>query len=253
MNALCGLLDRRVPRIESHDEGDRVWVDPARLPDAASRHFLPATWQAHQAATPHAAGRNTVWFVHTENHEMVLRHYWRGGFVGKWVKDRFLREPLPRTRAMAEYALLHRMRSWGLPVPRPCGARWQAAGWLHYRADILVERIPGAQALSARLQEAPLAPTQWQAVGAAIARLHQAGVFHSDLNCHNLLIDPKDRVWIIDFDKCAARAPGPWMQDNLDRLLRSLRKEQGLQSGWHGQESEDWPQLMDGYRQVPTS
>lgn len=250
---LCALLDRQALRLQSKSTTDHVWVDPQRLPDAAAQHFLPATWQAQQAATPHAAGRNTVWFVRTAEHEMVLRHYWRGGLMGRLIQDRFLRhwqEPVVQSRAMAEYALLQRMRAWGLQVPRPCGARWQAAGVLHYRADILVERIPGAQALSARLRSAPLSPFQWQAVGAAIAQLHRAGVFHSDLNCHNILIDAQDHVWIIDFDKCAVRAPGPWLQANLDRLLRSLRKEQGLHPGWQGHEGDDWPQLMDGYRQA---
>jgi 3-deoxy-D-manno-octulosonic-acid transferase len=241
---LCSLLDRHAPRLKN----DNVWVDPQVLPEPTTAYFQTATWQAQQAATPHAAGRNTVWFVRTARHEMVLRHYWRGGLMGKLVKDKFLREPLPRSRAMAEYALLQRLRAWGLPVPRPCGARWQAAGPLHYRADILVERIPGAQALSAHLTSAPLSATQWQAVGAAIAQLHQAGVFHSDLNCHNLLIDRDDRVWIIDFDKCAVRARGPWQQANLDRLLRSLRKEQGLQPkpAWLWAET-DWPVLAQAY------
>lgn len=243
---LLALLDRQAPRLEHPTKIDAVWADPRVLPKASAAHFSPATWQALNAATAHAAGRNTVWFVRTAEHEMVLRHYWRGGLMGKLVKDKFLREPLPQSRAMAEYALLDRMRAWGLPVPRPCGARWQAAGPVHYRADILVERIPGAQALSARLQSVALPPDQWQAVGRAIAQLHGHGVFHSDLNCHNILIGGRGEVWLIDFDKCAVRAPGPWQQANLARLLRSLRKEQGLCPQWFWAEA-DWPPLLQGY------
>jgi 3-deoxy-D-manno-octulosonic-acid transferase len=194
---LLSLLDRSAPRVQASEGQSIVWADPQRLPTPQAEHFTPAHWQARQAATPLAAGRNTVWFVHNEHGAMVLRHYWRGGWVARWSRDAFLREPLPRSRAMAEYALLQRLCAWGLAVPRPCGAHWQPAGPLHYRADILVERIDGAMALSARLQQAPLSPVQWQAVGAAIARLHAHGVFHSDLNCHNLLLDAQDRVWIL--------------------------------------------------------
>ena len=96
------------------------------------------------------------------------------------------------------------------------------------------------------MQQAPLPAAAWQAVGAAIARMHAAGVCHADLNCHNLMRDAEGRVWIIDFDKCDVRACGPWQQANLERLRRSLRKERGRLAAWHWAES-DWPALLAGY------
>jgi 3-deoxy-D-manno-octulosonic-acid transferase len=252
LEVILALLDRQTMRQEAASAKAAeatVWTDPAVLPQADAKLFDPGTWRAQQAATAHAAGRNTVWFVKTPQHEMVLRHYWRGGLMGRLVKDKFLRQSVVASRAMAEYALLQRMRAWGLPVPRPCGALHCPAGLLrlsHYRADILVERIAGAQALSARLKAAALPKPLWQAVGQAIAHLHKAGVYHSDLNCHNILIDDADAVWLIDFDKCAVRAPGAWQQANLDRLLRSLRKEQTLHDIWHWADA-DWFTLERAY------
>ena len=96
------------------------------------------------------------------------------------------------------------------------------------------------------LQRSALPARDWQAVGAAIARLHAAGIFHADLNCHNLMRDAAGRIWIIDFDRCEVRGPGDWQARNLERLHRSLRKERGRLAAWHWDEA-DWAALRQGY------
>ena len=53
--------------------------------------------------------------------------------------------------------------------------------------------------------------------------------------------DAEGRVWIIDFDKCAVRAPGPWQQANLERLRRSLVKVAGDEG------ERFWLKLRDSY------
>lgn len=238
---LLELLDRRAGRVEAPVADGVVWTDPALLPQPSAGLFDPAAGTARAAGS----GRGTVWFLPAGDRTLVLRHYRRGGLIGRLIADRYLREPLACTRAMAEFALLQRMAGWGLAVPRAAGARWQRAG-LFYRADILVERIRGARDLSEQLQQAPLTAAEWQAVGAAIARMHAAGVCHTDLNCHNLMRDAEGRVWIIDFDKCEVRSPGAWQQANLERLRRSLRKELARLASWHWQDT-DWPPLLAGY------
>ena len=243
---LLDLLDRRASRVVSTD--GTVWVDPALLPNPAAAPFDPASGQA----TGRGSGRGTVWLQRAGGHEFVLRHYRRGGLIGRLVHDRYLREPIAESRAMAEFALLQRLLGWGLPVPRPAAARWLAAGPLHYRADLLMQRLPGVQDLSVTLQQRPLSAIEWQAVGYAVGRLHAHGVAHADLNCHNLMHDPADAgapVWIIDFDRGRVRAPGVWMEANLARLQRSLRKEAGRLAAWHWAEA-DWAPLMAGYAEA---
>jgi 3-deoxy-D-manno-octulosonic-acid transferase len=71
-------------------------------------------------------------------------------------------------------------------------------------------------------------------------------VFHSDLNCHNLLLDADGRAWIVDFDKCGIRSGEDWKAQNLERLLRSLRKEQGRRPGFHWDET-GWDVLLQAY------
>lgn len=59
----------------------------------------------------------------------------------------------------------------------------------------------------ALLKQGPLADEVWHKVGQTVRRLHEAGVYHADLNSHNLLLDKEGKVWVIDFDKGAIRSP----------------------------------------------
>src|SRR5690606_21607607 len=105
--------------------GSIAWFDPAFFPQFELSYFEPAFWQQQGLVTGHSSGRNTVWFVQQQGKQAVLRHYYRGGLVGKLNKDIFWPEPVLLSRAMAEFRLLCQMRHWGLPVPRPCAARYQ--------------------------------------------------------------------------------------------------------------------------------
>ena len=89
-------------------------------------------------------------------------------------------------------------------------------------------------------------PFEWRAVGAAVARLHHAGVDHADLNGHNVLLDADGAVSVIDFDRGRLRAPGIWVTRNLARLRRSLAKiSRGLPPGRYS--GQEWEWFMVGY------
>jgi 3-deoxy-D-manno-octulosonic acid kinase len=226
--------------------GEVIWHDAELVPTFENGLFDP-DWLAHTGRlTGSSTGRNTAWFLRHDGRDMVLRHYWRGGMVGRLVKDLYLREPVDRSRAMREFTLLGWMRDEGLPVPRPVAARFSPIGpW--YRADLLMERIPDTRPLADLLAENPLPVDLWSRIGAMIARFHAAGVHHSDLNCRNILLDGAGDIWLIDFDKCSRRPQGGWMQENIDRLERSLMKEKGKVPALHWAAS-DWQALTDGYR-----
>lgn len=230
--------------------GELRWCAPAlvaELQDAPL--FDPAWWQIQQAVTGHSIGRNTVYFVRAASAETdwVLRHYYRGGLIGKLNKDWFAPVPVARSRALAEFGLLLWMRQAGLPVPAPVAARYQRRGF-GYSADILLERIPQSQDLFHVLQQQALTKTQWQQLGAVVARLHQAGVYHSDLNCHNILLDAAGKFWLIDFDKCARRSGTDWWPEPVARLQRSLQKELGLRAAFYFT-TDNWQALSTGYQQ----
>jgi 3-deoxy-D-manno-octulosonic acid kinase len=247
--------------------------DPARLgnlpPDAAESMFDPQFWRARNELQEVTAGRGSAWFIASGGRQWVLRHYRRGGFIARLSPDRYVWAGESRVRAFAEWRLLDLMRGRGLPVPRPVAARYQRAG-LRYRCDLITERIVDAQPLSSALAAGALAESMWRAVGAAVARLHQAGVDHADLNAHNILLEAGGAVSVIDFDRGRLRAPsraggsggpgGPagaagdgtlstWAARNLGRLRRSLAKiSRGLPRGRYS--ARDWQWFMAGYRAV---
>ncbi len=231
-----------------------AWFDPYFYPNFDMAYFQAEFWQQQGLVIGQSKGRNTVWFIRQQNgQEAVLRHYYRGGLVGKLNKDKFWPEPAAQSRAMAEFSLLWQMRLWGLPVPRPCAALYQKHGF-SYSADILIERIPGTTDLAHLLQQRPLSHAEWQQLGAVIASFHQHQVYHSDLNCHNILLDNQGQFWLIDFDKCAIRraadyADQSWKTQNLQRLLRSLNKEKQQLPNFHWQ-PDQFAALELGYQQA---
>ena len=192
-----------------------------------------------------AKGRSQAHFLTFADRHMVLRKFLRGGLIGKFNRDLYLRKGKDSSRSLQEFDLLGWMHTKGLPVPRPVAAQYKPSGPF-YRAHLITERIPNARPLEEFLREAALPAQTWTAVGTTIKQLHHHGVFHSDLNCRNILIDADQRVWLIDFDKCERREPGNWQAQNLDRLLRSLRKENGKAPRLHWDEAA-WRYLLSGY------
>ena len=230
---------------------DLVWFDPQCF-ETGGAHLFDLAWWRQQGPTSGAgAGRGRIHWVTDGQRGYLLRHYYRGGWMAKISRDLFLAQPITRTRAMREFSLLTQLRARGLPVPRPCAARHTGvrAGW--YRADILVEKIPDASDLAeiARKRRA-ITPGEWRVLGGAVRRLHDEQVNHADLNCHNLMLDTRGKAWIVDFDKCEFRPGEGWKQHNLDRLLRSLRKELRLDPGFRWSE-KDWRYFIAGYQADP--
>lgn len=264
MQRLCQSIKQRLPVLEvatrtismmqtrAVDNQHIMWFDDQFFTDISPELFTPEYWRSIDAIRGAATGRSTAFFVESDNHQLLLRHYYRGGLVGKLNTDRFKREPVAESRAMAEFALLLKLVELDLPVPKPVAAHFQRAPLWGYRADILVEVIANAADVFKQLQSRVLSTVEWRAIGATIRQFHQAGVYHSDLNCHNILLDDNGKVWLVDFDKCGMRSPGEWQQANLQRLLRSLLKEQkkaaARATAFHFDETRDWPELMAGYQ-----
>ncbi len=231
---------------------ETIWYRQDRFTAFESAFFNAAYWREQGQIKGAATGRSTAWFIASEPSDMLLRHYYRGGLVGKVNKDRFKREPIAESRAMAEFELLLQLHESGLPVPEPLAARYVKAPIWGYRADILVAVIPGAQDVFKLLSQRQLNDNEWAKLGQAIKQLHAHKVYHSDLNCHNLMLDEAGKAWIVDFDKCGFREAGDWQEANLARLLRSFKKELGkaeeAKHAFHWQEARDWPLLLAGYQ-----
>jgi 3-deoxy-D-manno-octulosonic acid kinase len=198
--------------------------------------------------TGSSIGRGTTWFFHYQQKKYVLRHYYRGGIIGKANPDKFFYTGLKNTRAYQEFVLLDKMAQLGLPVPLPYAGRVSRSK-LFYQADLIIELIEGARDLVAILGVQPLQDTQWHEIGRVLRLFHDHNIYHSDMNSHNIMLDTQDKVWVIDFDKCAQRKDGAWKEQTLARLLRSFRKEKAINNNLNWVE-QDWEFLMIGYQHV---
>ncbi|MFK7854527.1 MAG: 3-deoxy-D-manno-octulosonic acid kinase [Granulosicoccus sp.] len=174
------------------------------------------------------AGRGNTCFFTLAGYELVLRHYRRGGMVQHLSKDRYLYTGLERTRAMQEFSVLLELQKRALPAPRPyaCRVTKYISG---YGASLITYRLPG-QTLAERLAADSVELAHWNSIGSMIGQFHREGLYHADLNAHNILIDSLGRVALIDFDRASFRkdkataAIGGWRQQNIRRLRRSLLK-----------------------------
>lgn len=155
----------------------------------------------------------------------VVRHYHRGGALARWFGDRYWYSGAEHTRCFSEFRLLEKLQRKGLPVPEPLAARFQRSGpW--YRADLAMRELQAVRSLHALLREAHGSlPKLAGHVGTTIGRFHRAGVWHADLNAHNVLVDDASQVFLIDFDRGELRVPRrTWQRANLHRLWRSLQR-----------------------------
>jgi 3-deoxy-D-manno-octulosonic acid kinase len=242
-------------------------ADPASLGNAAGvgaaglipseNLFEPAFWAARGELVEVSRGRGSAWFVAAAPDQWALRHYRRGGLIGRVIEDRYLWTGEARVRAFAEWRLLVALTRLALPVPKPIAARYQRRGLL-YRCDLITRRIPGAVPLSERLARGVVRESTWREIGATVARLHAAGVDHADLNAHNILLDEADGVSVIDFDRGRLRpmearvargsgaAPQSWALGNIARLRRSLDKI-GREQPTARDGARAWRWFRDGY------
>ncbi len=177
------------------------------------------------------AGRGNTFFFTLHGQPLVLRHYRRGGLAQKLSRRHYLYTGLERTRAMREFDILLALHRQQLPVSRPYACQVLRQGPF-YQASLVTHWLAGrtlAECLSAEAGSAPTADA-WLKTGELIARMHAAGVFHADLNAHNIMLDGERAVSLIDFDRAKVRplpAGNPasgWCLANVQRLQRSVLK-----------------------------
>jgi 3-deoxy-D-manno-octulosonic acid kinase len=204
-------------------------------------------WQQQNKIVGAKKGRATAWFFKHEQLTGVLRHYWRGGLIGKLLTDQYVYVGLEHTRVYKEFSLMMHLTELGLNVPTPIAAKVTRSGFI-YRGDIITEAVKGAQSLLDILVTRPLTHDELKNVATTLSEFHNRGVYHADLNINNILFDEAGKVFIIDFDRGEIRLPEiAWQQENIKRLARSFAKEQSRNEIMHWQQS-DWQSLYCDYQ-----
>jgi 3-deoxy-D-manno-octulosonic acid kinase len=228
-----------------------ILFDAAVSPQVGHEWFAPDYWRGHDALRMQAGGRGGVAIIATPAGDCVLRHYRRGGLVAALMGDRYLWTGAGRTRAFAEFRLLADIARLQLPGPAVVAARYCRRG-LFYSADLITRRIADAQTLAECLAAGRLDGELAEEVGALVARFHRAGIWHADLNAHNVLVAP-GRLYLIDFDRGRLRTPAnAWQQANLQRLRRSLLKLGAASQGEAAFEEAIWQPLLYRYGRTLT-
>lgn len=231
------------------DADGAMVFDAERVPAARPEWFEPDWWQRHGSIQRLGGGRGGVHRVDTPSGPAVLRHYHRGGMMSMLLGDRYRWRGENRTRSFREFRLLARLGRMGLPVPEVFAARYRRRRG-HYTADILTRCIADAGTLAEAIRANALDEALAAAVGAMVARFHRAGVFHADLNAHNILMNG-DGLHLIDFDRGSLRRPAlAWQRSNLRRLRRSFLKLGACGSDPATLDATVWAALIRAWRET---
>ncbi len=202
-----------------------ILFDPSRISAPRDADFDPLWLEQQGRIRGLAQGRGNAWFLTPRQPgeaALVLRHFRRGGLLARFIHDQYLWRGESATRSFSELRLLGLIEAQGLSAARPVAARYVREG-LSYRADLLTALIEDTRSL-ARCLSTGVSRLQWWQIGQTLRAFHDEGIFHADLNAHNILIDAEGAVHLVDFDRGRRRSLGRWRAQNLQRLKRSLEK-----------------------------
>lgn len=163
------------------------------------------------------------------SYKLMLRHYLRGGFVGKFLTDRYFKLSKNAQRAKNEFLLLNYLHQLKLPVPRPLVSRVKK-GFIFVKNDILIEQIENTKNLAQILHTRQLNDQECINIGLMLNKFFKVNLVHTDLNIKNILLNNKQEAFLVDFDKCylVDKLNAKDKHIMLKRLLRSFKKETKL-------------------------
>lgn len=206
-------------------------------------------------------GRGTALFKSLQTQagslNVVMKKYQRGGMVRYFNRNLYWHANHTQSRVWCEFKLLLTLSEMGLPVPLPVAGQVKRTVARWYESTIITREIEHTETLveyllSAKAARPAAEKKLWRNVGQAIQQLHSASVYHADLNANNILIDNHDKLFVIDFDKSYFRSDNKdnWQKENLDRLERSLLKQQRQSKKRREQfqfSKQNWTDLITGY------
>jgi 3-deoxy-D-manno-octulosonic acid kinase len=225
-------------------DGHAMLYDAASGDPAERSWFDPVHWKASGGVALETSGRGAVLIVQRGNEKWVVRHYHRGGFVARFIADHYLWLGLEQCRSFREWRLLRALHDAGLPVPNPIAAHVYRTGPI-YTADIITTYLPNTRKLSAFIADGEVPKHCWRAVGRLVRRVHDHGVDHPDLTAHNILLDARGALFLVDFDNARVKPMGRWQRTGVQRLQRSLRKV-ALETGTEFDPTA-WAEVEAGY------
>lgn len=203
-----------------------------------------------------APGRGAVWVIPAPagaGAGIVYKRYRRGGLLGRLLGGARLGwQGLFRELEVSQAALLR-----GLDVPRLLAVRATRRLPGVYSAEAFFREIPHARDLpvwfgaAAQAADTRARRELIRLVAAAVRRMHDAGLWHADLNAWNLLVqqsapESPPRVYIVDLDK-ARRLRTVAAADRMLNLVRLYRSTQKIEPLCAALAWTDAPRFLKAY------
>jgi 3-deoxy-D-manno-octulosonic acid kinase len=169
-------------------------------------------WAAQRPDAVALQGRGAAHRVDLAGASCVVRHYRRGGLIGRFVADTYLRAGEPRP--LRELRASCDVRAAGVPTPQVIAAVIYPNGPV-YRADLATLHVPHGADLAAATWGDAAWPRDdriaaWHATGRLLRRVFHAGVRHPDLNLRNIFVTRCGGVvdaLLLDLDRAAVDEP----------------------------------------------
>ena len=129
---------------------------------------------------------------------VVIKHYQRGGVLANLITRYYLKSG--KTRSQIEFEKMERVRAMGVRVPEPVAYGY--CGRLFYRAWLITREIMHSQTMvEYSLAEPNRIAKAMAALDDQINILVENRIMHADFHPGNILIDNREQIYIIDFDK----------------------------------------------------
>lgn len=190
--------------------------------------------EADFSGTASLQGRGRPLVVAVKEKPLVLRHGYHGGLLRGLTRDRFLGSG----RLLKEISVLAAARRGGINVPEAVGGIVTGSRGGMSKLDLITAYLPGTEDLLSCYQNRSFSVGRdrlsekreiIRRAADQVARLHNQGIFHADLQLKNILVERARgdiRIFLLDFDRSYQReelTPSA-RRRNLARLYRSFRK-----------------------------
>lgn len=146
---------------------------------------------------------------------VIIKHYRRGGILANLINQYYLR--INKTRSQIEFEQMAHVREVGVKVPKPVAYAYR--GTLIYKAWLVSQEIMHSQTMAEFSLNAPdRIANAMEALDQQVRILVDNQIMHADFHPGNILIDNREQIYIIDFDKSTI------CRDDTDSLELRYRK-----------------------------
>lgn len=145
-------------------------------------------------------GRISVSRIHIEGiGAVIVKHYRRGGILANLITQSYLRAT--KTRSQIEFEQMQHIRAKGVSAPKPVAYAYR--GNLFYKAWLVSLEIIHSQTMAEFSRTEPnRVANVMDALNRQVRILVDNQIMHADFHPGNILVDSKEQIYIIDFDKC---------------------------------------------------